>query len=212
MEKSDTYFAAAIVCAFFGRVFLHDPEKEFITQVHDENLLAEWPLDTTPDVKGSLDVLSTCIADLDDQGVGLLQDDYNSLFVIPDSAVPVWESVWTTKERLLFGDPTFAVREAYARYGVVAPKLNNEPDDHIGLELDFMARLFALSADAMEAGDAVKAAECAEDVRTFYQDHFGKWAKDCLSEIASKATTAYYKSMARLCMDTMDSLPGILEQ
>lgn len=212
METSETYFAAAIVCAFFGRVFSHDPEREFISQVRDENLLEEWPLETSVEDKASLDLLTSCIADLDEQEMALLQDDYNALFVIPDSAVPVWESVWTTKERLLFGDPTFAVREAYARYGVVAPKLNNEPDDHIGLELDFMARLFALSADAMEAGDTVKADECAEDAKSFYHDHFGKWAKDCLVEIESKSVTEYYTSMARLCMSMVDSLPRILAQ
>ncbi|NDV18659.1 hypothetical protein GO013_04395 [Pseudodesulfovibrio sp. JC047] len=210
MERIDSYYGAAIACAFLGRVFLHEPELEFITEVRDEQFLDQWPMEMSAEGKACLTTLSTCIAGVDAQAMTALREDYTALFVLSDIAVPVWESVWTTKERLLFGDPTFAVREAYAQYGVAAPKLNNEPDDHIGLELDFLARLCAVSADALEAGDTEKAEATIADARAFYQDHFGVWAGKCLVEIRAKASTDYYRSMAGLCQAVTDSLPRIL--
>ncbi|MBO2519906.1 MAG: molecular chaperone TorD, partial [Firmicutes bacterium] len=40
------------------------------------------------------------------------------------------------------------MRNWYARYGLVAEKKGQEPDDHVGLELEFVAHLAGLALEA----------------------------------------------------------------
>lgn len=70
-----------------------------------------------------------------------------------DSAValvPPYESVHRNREGLVFDEHTLQVRAAYARLGLATPHFHREPDDHIGLELEFLAQGCLRVLDARE--------------------------------------------------------------
>lgn len=60
------------------------------------------------------------------------------------------ESVWLSREHLLFEEQTLQVRACYRRYGLGLVDQGREPDDHIGFELLFLAELLGLLAGAWE--------------------------------------------------------------
>ncbi|WP_243547036.1 TorD/DmsD family molecular chaperone [Pseudodesulfovibrio tunisiensis] len=210
MQSSENLLGASVACAFLGRVLREAPDADLLEEIRREDLLADWPLPVTGELRHSLGSLKNWLESLDEVALEQVRVDHADLFVAPNRAVPMWESVWTTRERLLFGDPTFEVRDAYARHGLTAPLLNNEPDDHLGLELAFMAHLLVGAAQAQVNDDPDTAEAMLADARAFLSDHLGRWAGVCLEEIEARAGTDYYRAVAELCRATVDSLPALL--
>jgi TorA maturation chaperone TorD len=67
------------------------------------------------------------------------REEYQRLFLGPGPLVaPPWESYYRSKEQLLFEEWTYQIREQYHQFGLQNIKENNEPDDHLLLELEFM--------------------------------------------------------------------------
>jgi TorA maturation chaperone TorD len=73
------------------------------------------------------------------------EEEYQRLFVGPGPlAAPPWESYYRSKEQLLFEEWTYQIREQYHLFDLQNIKENNEPDDHLLLELEFMIFLAEL--------------------------------------------------------------------
>ena len=82
-----------------------------------------------------------------------VEQDYLRLFVgLGMPLAPPWESAWASDARLIFQRETLDVRYWYRSAGLEVANLHAEPDDHIGLELEFIGAL-------LDRGDAETAAE-----------------------------------------------------
>ena len=99
---------------------------------------------------------------------------------------------------LVFERETMLVRAAYAEFGLAAPRLNREPDDHIGLELGFVATLCVRGMDALDDGDDAELTRLVRGIRSFLADHLLVWAPACLTQAAEGATTHFYQGVAAL--------------
>lgn len=69
---------------------------------------------------------------------------------------PPWGSVYMSEERLVFQKETLEVRNWYREFGLAAENLYREPDDHIALELGFLAHLAKLEYEALKAKDVIR--------------------------------------------------------
>lgn len=134
--------------------------------------------------------------------------DYQWLFVGPGMprAVP-YESVYLSKEHLLFEEQTFAVRDAYREFGLQAPRPNAEPDDHIALEFSFLAHLCVQALDALEAGDELLVDRCLAAEQAFLNDHLLTFGPQCLSAMEEKAETDFYRGVAALGLGVLAQAP-----
>jgi TorA maturation chaperone TorD len=134
----------------------------------------------------------------------LARRDYTELFIGPEHPLKQWESVWTTQDRLLFGDSAIEVGEIYARHGFVAQ--TQEPSDHIALEYSFLAELLNLivqSAENRETGDV---ARLTFEARNFLERHLGSWVECFLEDLERRAATDFYRGVAMLCRATLDAI------
>ena len=122
-----------------------------------------------------------------------------------------WESVHTTSTGLLFGGPTMAVREFYALFDLRADKLNNEPDDHIGLELGFCRELLARALDAADADDLEASRHLLEAHDRFCREHLLQWAPEFFRQLHESATTRFYRGIALLGTGALERLGSLLE-
>ena len=128
-----------------------------------------------------------------------IRQDYNQLFVGPERmTAPPYESVHRSQERLIFEQETFLVRAAYAEFGLAAPRLNQDPDDHIGLELSFVGTLCVRGLDALDAGDDVELSRLLEGARSFLEAHLLAWGPTCFAQIEAHAKTAFYRGVGAL--------------
>lgn len=185
---------------FASRLLLQAPDLALLGRIGHPGLLDEWPmLDAT-----SREGARLLVAGAGEDPVSLARD-HQRLFIGPGALLaPPYESVYRSREGLLFEEQTLQVRDAYRTFGLVAPALNREPDDHIGLELHFLAQVCLRSLDALDAGDddAFDATLAAH--QAFLGDHLLVWGPTCLEKITEHARTQYYRGVAMLTAGLLD--------
>jgi TorA maturation chaperone TorD len=128
-----------------------------------------------------------------------LKDDHLQLFIgLGKVIAPMWESVYFSEKRLLFQEQTIQVREWYARFGLQGEKINNEPDDHIGLEMLFIAHLATLALQAIEQDDQRTFNEVLQAQRDFLSEHLLRWGPVWAKLVKKNAATDFYRGIAHL--------------
>ncbi|WP_165372925.1 TorD/DmsD family molecular chaperone [Pengzhenrongella frigida] len=179
-----------------------------LDRVRAPDLLADWPLPGDVDCARGVDLLRQSGAAPEDEAV--VRRDYNRLFYGPGPMIaPPYESVHRSEERLVFEQETMQVRAAYAAFGLAAPRLNKEPDDHLGLELGFLGALCVQAMDAIDAGDEPELVRVLTGIQDFLDEHLLEWGPQCLAQAAEGATTLFYRGVAALGLGTLRSARDI---
>ena len=137
----------ALAYHFLGRCFYEPPRAEWLAACAGDRLFEAWPFPSGDDrTAAGLALLAEFCQGWNPEQLGALTWDFNRLFVGPGEMLAApWESVYRSKTKLTFQEPTLQVRATYERFGVQAPAMHREPDDHLGLELAFMATLSDLA-------------------------------------------------------------------
>ncbi|MCL1847335.1 MAG: molecular chaperone TorD family protein [Coriobacteriia bacterium] len=101
-----------------------------------------------------------------------LISEYTKTLIGPDKlAAPPWESVYTSKGRALFTHNTLEVRNLYRSQGFIAAKYPHVADDHLAIELDFLAQLAERAQKELaEEGDTALRASLG-----FLNNHLLEW-------------------------------------
>lgn len=134
-----------------------------------------------------------------------LEREFMDLFVVPNPRyVAPYESVYRDRwllepasgaepgkgpaplvmERLLMGESTMAVRQAYLQMGVLPEE---DLPDHIANELRFMAHLWAREAEAGGAEPGL-----ADLRQRFREEHLLKWIGQLREKVAEREHLGYY--------------------
>jgi len=135
-----------------------------------------------------------------------LEREFMDLFVVPNPRyVAPYESVFRDRwllepasvtepgkepaplvmERLLMGESTMAVRQAYLQAGVLPEE---DLPDHIANELRFMAHLWAREAEA--DGEAPGLADLRQ---RFREEHLLQWIGQLREKVAERERLGYYR-------------------
>ncbi|KAB2332811.1 molecular chaperone TorD [Bacillus mesophilum] len=124
------------------------------------------------------------------------------LFFGPEHVMaPPWESVYRSKEGLLFGESTLAVREKLRQFGLVSEGENKEPEDHIAIELEFMKYLMTVSAEAIQDQDDLKLKKAMLYQFLLVDEHLVQWVKPFTERIIVAAESKLYRGSATLLRD-----------
>lgn len=108
--------------------------------------------------------------------VNQLRDDFTRLFVGPGNVeVEPWESVYLSKDRVLFQPSTLEVRRSYVEQGLLPQNYPKVADDHIALELDFMASLADKALRAHLANDEEERDRRLIAAKAFLEQHLLVW-------------------------------------
>ncbi|WP_116115676.1 TorD/DmsD family molecular chaperone [Austwickia chelonae] len=218
LELLDSHGGA---CAFLSAVLLNKPDAALASRLRASDLIGTWPL---PDVAGSdgLDGRSHLAGWAEAVFSGAAQGSPE----VPDEslideAVAEWmrlfrgpgplqacpyESVHREEEKLTFGEQTVSVRRWYAVHGVEAPRLNVEPDDHLGLELAFVSHLCLSALDAAEAGDLAGLSGKVAALSSFLGEHLLVWADEVADAMITHAETGLYQGVGLLLRGACRSL------
>jgi len=201
--------ADALAAAFDTLGKLHRSAPDAATLAAFRELLADWPLPDTADAQSGLVALNRSAQSGED--AAQIAADHNRLYGDAARAlVAPYESVFRGTEGLVFGEATLSVRAAYRQFGLEAPRVNREPDDHIGLEFDFVAQLLLRAMDDMAVGDEGGTEQALDGARAFVSDHLGEWAPDVLRRVAAEADTSFMVGIALLSSGALESLADAL--
>lgn len=208
--------ARANIYRFLAGVFLAPPTNALLAHVHDTEFraaFADWVDDAEWDGigTGSLDVLVL---------------EFNCLFVAPgDTYVPPYESVYTDAmdieysphqvsgagdmptrvTELLWGPSTTAVERAYAAAGFAVTRAAGELPDHLGIELQFLARLCDEESAAWSAEDTPEATRLQKFEQEFLRAHPLRWMARFRERLEAARAHPFYTTMARLCISFLQT-------
>lgn len=194
----------AYVYCSLACLYRREPDQEVLTAISEQQQLSCL----FEDVNNILPVAAELEADIaaHTREIGAyqeqLRDDYNRLFVGPGPLLaPPWESVYRSKERLLFGEHTLAVRAFYHSYGLKAVKQEQEPEDHIALELEFAGWLCQQAADAPGPEEA---RGFVDGHREFLVRHMLEWVPAFGEAVREGSSTVFYHRLTVLTQAWLD--------
>lgn len=162
--------------------------RTFLTALADEESLAM-------EVKSLIDALNR-LQDRQDAQLELAAD-FCDLFLKSDrdSALP-YASVYAD-QGLLNGKPAQQMRELLSAHGVKVEQNLNEPEDHLAIQLDFLAHL-AISANQIEHSAQLSLALQAQS--DFISQHLLTWLPAFAERCTQFDAFGLYSAAARLAL------------
>lgn len=126
-----------------------------------------------------------------------IQIEYARLFVGPyHLPTPPFESVYRTPAHLMMQEITIDVRTAYSKNGFQVVKMNQEPDDHIGLEFEFVYAMSGKALEAFQKMNLEKLAEFVSEQDEFCQDHLFKWVPEFCHDLKNSTKLEFWRAVA----------------
>lgn len=191
------------VHGFLG-IQLLEPLQMKNASILQQSFWREFPLETSnAQMKAGLDKLIQCTERLEkypvSQAIQLTQIEYTQLFHGPGQPkAPPWESVYRTPEKLLFGWPTLHVQEAYRQNGFEIATKNRQLEDHMGLELIFLASVSDVLIRALNDNDYQTAHSIVKGQIEFISNHPLTWIADFFNDASRNESIGFYSALIEL--------------
>lgn len=200
MLTTEDLDAAAAVLFTLGQFHRNPPDQTTLDTFSE--LIEEWPTPIGPNTEQALDHFRASRAN--GETPEQIDRDHNWLYGVSATAkVPPYESVHRGRDGLLFDEETLQVRAIYRQMGFQVQQYNKVPDDHVGIEMEFLAQCCLRALDATDEGDTPAALASLRLARVFLDDHVMQWAPRMLQLAAERAETDFMKGV---CMASIDAL------
>jgi TorA maturation chaperone TorD len=211
LDSISTFTGEVLVFKLLGRLFYEYPEPGWIQYLADERIFDEIPFGPEqPAMLTGLALLQHWNGS-ELEAIDGLRADYTRLFIGPAKVLAYpWESVYFNDERLTFQTETLQVRNWYRRFGLATADLYREPDDHAGLELDFLSHLAQLGLTAAEDGDTARLDEIVDAQRQFFTAHAARWIPSLCDLMITHARTDFYRGVAWITKGALAELANVL--
>ena len=218
MELLAQFTGEVLVCGLLNSLLYQPPDKAHIASLYAEGVFAESPLGNDRDeVQQGLSLLrawgSSAWEQDPDQAFDDLAADYFYLFNGPGKVqAPPWESVFFSKERLIFQEQTLQVRAWYQKFGLQIENLHHEPDDHIGLQLGFLAHLAQMTVQALEQGKNAEAEWLIKEQSAFLSQHLLRWASMWCDLVEKHARSDFYRGVSLLVRGALQEAAELVKR
>ena len=186
--RADTY-------RLLARLYRHELSEEDLDILHD----MMFPADSAnADIDTGYRLIATYLSNLWCESAEELQIDYARCFVghgedTYGAAFP-FESVYTSPKRLLMQD----ARDKVLACGLDKSDDWREGEDHIALELEFMAFMAQRCSEALAEGRDDKAGELLETQLKFLEGHLLVWTPMLTADMRKFAKSELYLGLSYL--------------
>lgn len=140
--------------------------------------------------------------DLCQKSLDRLAGDYADIYLTYGLRASPCESVWLDEDNLTLQEPMFRVRAWYARHGLAVEDWRKRSDDHLVIELRFMAHLLQGTSEPVDL----------EEVARFMDEHPLRWIDQFADRVAKRCSTRFYAGLAQLTAAYLDELRDVLAQ
>jgi len=174
------------------QVFLKEPTRELI----EDLVKVDIPGEADDEIDYGLKLMIKACKDNAhriDEWLEELAIEYSRLFIGPESppAVP-FASYYLSKSRLLMTDETIDVRRRYLEAGMAVKDLYSTPDDHIGIELEFIFYLTQKILEDFEDNKRSEASRFFELRQDFINNHMRHWVHYFADRIIEHSREDFY--------------------
>ncbi|WP_019242812.1 MULTISPECIES: TorD/DmsD family molecular chaperone [Bacillus] len=205
-EVMNVFYARDFAYDILRRFFVEEPSEEYLKPFVYQNMIDLFPFkEDRSEIQEGIDDIKAYLAEFDPVHKRTdfedLHWDYTKMFIGPGeiTAFP-WESVYVSKDKLLFQETTLEVRKIYEKYAFQTADYI-EADDHIGLELDFMYRLNQL---CIQSGESITPNSLSEiryllnEQQTFLKNHLSRFVPQFSESVVNNADTKFYVGLAKI--------------
>jgi len=126
--------------------------------------------------------------------------EYAAVYLTGAYNVSPCESFWLDEDHLHCQQPMFALREIYAAAGLAAPDWRKRPDDHLVLQLQYIAHALRRPKPA------------AANLARMMDEHLLRWLPDFAARLAQRAELPFYAALAHLTLAWCNALHRLLKQ
>jgi TorA maturation chaperone TorD len=130
--------------------------------------------------------------------IDALAVEYAAIYLTGAYNASPCESFWLDDDHLHCQQPMFALREVYQAAGLAAPDWRKRPDDHLVLQLQYVAYMLR-----QPRVDAVALAHMMEA-------HLLRWLPDFAGRLAQRAELPFYAALAHLTLAWCNALHRLL--
>ena len=128
-----------------------------------------------------------------------------------------YESVFTSEDGLLMQDSRDDVVAIYRAQGVAVDQQLHMPEDHLGLELEFMSAMARRTAEAIREADStdgsyLKAAEAVVVQQNFIERHILNWIDKLIEKVDEFAELPLYPALMRIVKSQAELDCEVLEE
>lgn len=184
----------------FRRLFMEEPTPELLRFLQQHDLVALFPdLHRNSDFIHAAESINHYLHSQQFvAGSDIFENlhwDFTRLFIGPEKLpAPPWESVYVSRDKLLFQHCTNEVKRTYEENGFFLDEEDIEAADHIGFELDFLYHLSALTISLFEQHNADrKLLEIMNLQHNFLQQHLLAFSAQFSENVQLNAETPFYR-------------------
>lgn len=195
-----------LVYTFLSRLFAREVDLQLLHAMKDLKSVFEHLSSSTENqyFREGCRIISDFIEDSakNPEENNLLVDlaaEYASLFLnVGPKPVYLVESVYLGKHHTLYEDPYFEVLDAYRMLGFEKSSEFKEPEDHLAVELEFMAKLVDLTKQCLDTSNISYARGYLKLQEEFLNEHLAKWVPQLSQKIEEATANKLYTGLARL--------------
>lgn len=202
--------------AFLSRAFQQEPTDEML-----KTLVDTVQARPASDANAGDDVLQTYLHGLKGQDLKAVANELATEFAglfLNTGKNPIYpfESVYTSAEHLMMQRAYDEVLKEYRHAGVNRASDFKEPEDHIALELEFMAILGRKTLESLESDDWATGLASLEKQSNFVNKHLLAWVPRFCQDVERVAQSGFYKGIALITLELVNSeketLPELLAE
>lgn len=97
------------------------------------------------------------------------------------------------------------VLKEYRQAGLVRSKDFKEPEDHIAIELEFMAYLCRKASESFQTEDMAISLEYLRKQKDFLEKHLLVWVPSFCKDLEQAAESGFYKGIAQLTAEFINA-------
>ena len=178
--------------SLLSRFFLREADSEFLSQLRAVSLPENCGDDA---LQQGCEVLRQSLETLNSDSPDLLAADFAKVFLAAGeyqgkAAFP-YESVYTSRDRLVRQDAWEEVRRVYDAAGVALGEVASEiMEDHASAELNYMALLCSRDAGGEKAA--------LRSQQSFLENHLLNWMPNFCADVEKYSETDFYRAVALL--------------
>jgi len=121
--------------------------------------------------------------------------EYTELFIGPGlPSAPPWASLYRTNEKIHFGWTTYEMRQLLEKNGLESKRKDQQPEDHIGLQLMLLSVL-TKELTTLEVDEQV--VQVKEQI-SFIKEHLLSWIPELTRDAKENGTIGFYGGLIEL--------------
>jgi len=202
-EQAEVLLDRAFNYYFLARFYREEVDVDLLLRMQEDLISDEGTPDLSDAASSGQKLLEGFMRSTADADLNVIERqlaaEYASLFLnVGKKPVYPFESVYTSSEKLVMQKAYDEVLAIYRQEGLGKTELLREPEDHIAIELEFMAYLCQRCAEALQAGEGDQALNYLAKQEGFLAEHLMVWVPAFCDDVEQAAKSDFYRGLAQL--------------